>query len=251
MKVITHKRLLGLERIAYLTPMAENCKIESCTSGITSATSLPLSKSCSRSGAGHTGTYASTAVSDFDHGQAIIRHLVRERLVNLFSDPVNLVRRSLMETGGLIKLAGFLGRSWTNDTLLSHMVTFLNDKNDPGLRAAFFQQIGPLACLAGSQCVAVLRPLLEQGLLDPSECVLEACLHALTHLLYRRLLGPVYSLSFLNQCLCLTSHPTMRIRQAAVAFIALTTRQALGPLLGSGDCGKWFLVKYSHLCKQL
>ncbi len=53
---------------------------------------------------------------------------LRERLVTLFSDGNNFVRRSLMEVPVLARLATFFGPSRSNDTILSHMVTFLNDK---------------------------------------------------------------------------------------------------------------------------
>lgn len=163
---------------------------------------------------------------DTDNYLTILRAHVQDRLVNLFSDPDPQVRLCLMNTTRLFQLASFFGRSRTNGTLLSHMITFLNFQSEPELRAAFYRQISPLATLIGAQSVTVLRSLLEQGLIDPDEIVIEACLQSLTHLLRRRLLSAPIAVSFLNKSVALTAHPTIRIRQSAVAFITAFARLA-------------------------
>lgn len=59
------------------------------------------------------------------------RALIRDRLVTLFSDDTttNCVRRTLLQTAtDLATLATFLGPSQGKDVILSHVVTFLNDK---------------------------------------------------------------------------------------------------------------------------
>ncbi|KAL7064668.1 hypothetical protein AAHC03_04617 [Spirometra sp. Aus1] len=167
--------------------------------------------------------------SDSDSVLKTSRGHIRERLVTLFSDSDNFVRRSLMETQSLAKLATFFGRSHSNDTILSHMVTFLNDKDDQNLRSAFFRQVGPLAGLFGAQSVGVLRSLLEQGLSDPDDTVLEACLRTLCHLLRRRLLNGPLSVAFLQRVLSLTAHPAQAIRQACVAYITAFARSVTRP----------------------
>ncbi|CAH8499372.1 unnamed protein product [Schistosoma turkestanicum] len=158
---------------------------------------------------------------------SILRLHVQERLVALFSDPNPHVRLALMNTNGLSCLASFFGRSGTNGTLLSHMITFLNDKCKPELRAAFFRQVSPLASLTGAQFVTILRSLLEQGLIDPDDMVIEECLHCLTNLLRRKLLSAPIAVSFLTQSLALTAHPCLRIRQGSVAYITSFARLAV------------------------
>uniref|UniRef100_A0A5K3F786 non-specific serine/threonine protein kinase n=1 Tax=Mesocestoides corti TaxID=53468 RepID=A0A5K3F786_MESCO len=149
---------------------------------------------------------------------------LKDRLVTLFSDTDNCVRRALMEINVLAKLATFFGPSQSNDIILSHMITFLNDKNDPNLRSAFFNQIGPLTGIFGAQSVTVLRPLLEQGLSDPNETVLDACLRALGHLQRRGLLSGPASIAFLRRALALTAHPSAHIRQACIAYVTAFAR---------------------------
>lgn len=49
-----------------------------------------------------------------------------------------------------------------NDVLLSHMITFLNDKVDKQLRGSFFDCIGGVAGYIGVHCSPILTPLLQQ-----------------------------------------------------------------------------------------
>lgn len=66
--------------------------------------------------------------------------MVQQKVVTLLSDPENIVKQTLMENG-ITRLCVFFGRQKANDVLLSHMITFLNDKNDWHLRGAFFDSI--------------------------------------------------------------------------------------------------------------
>ncbi|VDP94129.1 unnamed protein product [Echinostoma caproni] len=101
------------------------------------------------------------------------------------------------------------------------------DVEDPGIRASFYRQISPLVSLVGAQSVSVIHPLLEQGLIDPDETVIEACMQALTHLLRQSLLSAPIAVSFLSRALALTAHPTVRLRQSAVAYITCFARRAV------------------------
>lgn len=49
-----------------------------------------------------------------------------------------------------------------NDVLLSHMITFLNDKEDKELRGSFFDCIVGVAAYIGWHCSVILTPLLLQ-----------------------------------------------------------------------------------------
>lgn len=69
-----------------------------------------------------------------------LHEMVQQKVVTLLSDSENIVKQSLMENG-ITRLCVFFGRQKANDVLLSHMITFLNDKNDWHLRGAFFDSI--------------------------------------------------------------------------------------------------------------
>ncbi|VDK37365.1 unnamed protein product [Taenia asiatica] len=166
-------------------------------------------------------------------GKLRVQAFLRERLVTLFSDDsvANLVRRSLIQTAtGLAALATFLGHTKSSDAILSHMVTLLNDKKDANLRAAFFNQVASLVSCFGPQSVTVLRPLLEQGLADPHETALVACLRALGHLERRRAIGAPVTVVFLQRVLALTPHPAAHIRQACIAYVTAFARVGLKAL---------------------
>ena len=87
--------------------------------------------------------------------------MIQSKVVNLLSDPENIVKQTLLEKG-ITRLCVFFGRQKANDVLLSHMITFLNDKQDWHLRAAFFDSIVGVASYVGWQSLAMLKPLLQQ-----------------------------------------------------------------------------------------
>lgn len=49
-----------------------------------------------------------------------------------------------------------------NDVLLSHMITFLNDKEDKHLRGSFFDCIVGVAAYVGCHASPIIFPLLQQ-----------------------------------------------------------------------------------------
>ena len=81
--------------------------------------------------------------------------------MTLLSDPENIVKQTLLENG-ITQLCVFFGRQKANDVLLSHMITFLNDKQDWQLREAFSDSIVGVAAYVGWHSLVMLRPLLEQ-----------------------------------------------------------------------------------------
>uniref|UniRef100_A0A8C6GYU5 non-specific serine/threonine protein kinase n=1 Tax=Mus spicilegus TaxID=10103 RepID=A0A8C6GYU5_MUSSI len=83
---------------------------------------------------------------DYDTELQALHEMVQQKVVTLLSDPENIVKQTLMESG-ITRLCVFFGRQKANDVLLSHMITFLNDKNDWHLRGAFFDSIvAPFLC---------------------------------------------------------------------------------------------------------
>jgi phosphoinositide-3-kinase regulatory subunit 4 len=85
-----------------------------------------------------------------------LHEMVQQKVVTLLSDPENIVKQTLMETG-ITRLCVFFGRQKANDVLLSHMITFLNDKNDWHLRAAFFHSIVGKLCLRFCKTNGVMK----------------------------------------------------------------------------------------------
>ncbi|KAG7283002.1 hypothetical protein CRUP_028519 [Coryphaenoides rupestris] len=94
-------------------------------------------------GGGASGEEAEEALhpsDNYDSELQALHEMVQQKVVTLLSDSENIVKQSLMENG-ITRLCVFFGRQKANDVLLSHMITFLNDKNDWHLRGGFFDSI--------------------------------------------------------------------------------------------------------------
>src|SRR6266699_2891108 len=87
---------------------------------------------------------------------------IQEHLSALLMDPSSIVKRAVLHD--ISSLCIFLGRQKTNDVLLSHMITYLNDR-DWLLRYAFFESIVDVAACAGGRSLEeYILPLMIQAL---------------------------------------------------------------------------------------
>ena len=105
----------------------------------------------------------------------------------LLTDSESSVRRVLLECS-VARLCVFFGRQKASDVIFSHVITFLNDKNDRHLRGAFFDCLVAVASYIGWHCAPICKPLLQQG--EPS-C--HPRRHSSTHHLCRR--GGVFAVA--------------------------------------------------------
>lgn len=87
--------------------------------------------------------------------------LIQSKVTALLTNSENIVKRTLLEKG-LTRLCVFFGRQKANDVLLSHIITFLNDKTDWQLRGAFFDTIVGVAAYIGFRSMSILAPLFQQ-----------------------------------------------------------------------------------------
>lgn len=88
--------------------------------------------------------------------------MVQEQLVGLLFDPSSVVKRATLLH--ISNLCVFFGRQITNDVLLSHMITYLNDR-DWMLRWAFFNSIvGVAVHLSPKSVEEFIFPLMIQAL---------------------------------------------------------------------------------------
>ncbi|XP_031568622.1 phosphoinositide 3-kinase regulatory subunit 4-like [Actinia tenebrosa] len=159
----------------------------------------------------------------YDTELQALHEIIQRKVVTLLSDPENIVKRTLLENG-ITRLCVFFGRQKANDVLLSHMITFLNDKYDWQLRGAFFDSIVGIAAYVGWQSIAMLRPLLEQGLSDTEEFVVCKALNALTCIAELGLLRKPTLLELVSEIVPFLCHPNMWVRYGAVGFVAAVAR---------------------------
>ena len=117
----------------------------------------------------------------YDAELTALHDLISHAVSVLLADNINSVKQALMEHS-VTKLAVFFGKQKANDVILSHMITFLNDKEDSQLRLAFYDNIVGVAAFVGWQCSPILLPLLQQGLSDPEEFVIARCINTMASL---------------------------------------------------------------------
>ncbi|XP_057691095.1 phosphoinositide 3-kinase regulatory subunit 4 [Corythoichthys intestinalis] len=160
---------------------------------------------------------------NYDSELQALHEMVQQKVVTLLSDSENVVKQSLMENG-ITRLCVFFGRQKANDVLLSHMITFLNDKNDWHLRGAFFDSIVGVAAYVGWQSSAILKPLLQQGLSDTEEFVIYKALNALTCMCQLGLLQKPHIYEFVGDIAPFLCHPNLWIRYGAVGFITVVAQ---------------------------
>ncbi|XP_052002420.1 phosphoinositide 3-kinase regulatory subunit 4-like isoform X2 [Xyrauchen texanus] len=160
---------------------------------------------------------------NYDSELQALHEMVQQKVVTLLSDPDNIVKQTLMENG-ITRLCVFFGRQKANDVLLSHMITFLNDKNDWHLRGAFFDSIVGVAAYVGWQSSSILKPLLQQGLSDAEEFVIYKALNALTCMCQLGLLQKPHIYEFVSDIAPFLCHPNLWIRYGAVGFITVVAQ---------------------------
>lgn len=98
----------------------------------------------------------------YDTGLQDLQNSIQDHLSALLMDPSSVVKRAVLHN--ISSLCIFLGRQKTNDVLLSHMITYLNDR-DWLLRHAFFESIVDVAACAGGRSLEeYILPLMIQAL---------------------------------------------------------------------------------------
>ncbi|VDH98516.1 phosphoinositide-3-kinase, regulatory subunit 4 [Mytilus galloprovincialis] len=168
-------------------------------------------------------TDSTTFQASYDMELLSLQETIQQKVVTLLSDPDNMVKQALMENG-ITRLCVFFGRQKANDVLLSHMITFLNDKTDWKLRGSFFDNIVGVAAYVGWQSSPVLKPLLEQGLNDTEEFVVYRTLRTLQSLTELGLLPKTMLHEFLQDVVPFLAHSGIWIRQGAVGFISAVAK---------------------------
>ncbi|KAF7319485.1 hypothetical protein HMN09_00287300 [Mycena chlorophos] len=153
----------------------------------------------------------------YDASMLDLQNNIQEHLSALLMDSSSVVKRAVLHD--ISSMCVFLGRQKTNDVLLSHMITYLNDR-DWLLRYAFFESIVDVAACAGGRSLDdYILPLMIQALSDVEETVVAKVLSALTSLCELGLFQKMRIWELMTNTLGFLYHPNMWIRQGAAAFI--------------------------------
>lgn len=140
----------------------------------------------------------------------------------LLTDPDTVVRRAFL--GSIASLCIFFGSAKTNDVILSHLNTYLNDR-DWRLKCAFFDSIIGVAIYVGANNLEeFMLPLMILALTDTEESVVRSVIRSLAVI---STLG-LFSKSALWHLADLIGrfliHPNRWIRETAAHFLASSTK---------------------------
>jgi phosphoinositide-3-kinase regulatory subunit 4 len=159
--------------------------------------------------------------SVFDNAGRQLLTVLESHSKQLVEDADSFVRRALLAS--VPELCMFF-RDDSNDILLTHINTYLNDR-DWALRCAFFDTIVAIAVVIGSASLEeFMLPLVIQALTDTEEHVIQAALHSLAQLASIGLLSKptLYELADLISRFMV--HPNSWIRESATDFISSSTK---------------------------
>jgi len=162
----------------------------------------------------------------FDEARRELILLVERQTKTLVEDPDPHVRRAFLSSAA--ELCVFFGAADANDIIVTHLNTYLNDR-DWMLKCAFFETIVGIAVFLGSVTLeAFMLPLMVQALTDPEEHVVQAALHSLAELARLGMFSQPMLLELTELVIRFTMHPNIWIREAATRFLA-SGAQCLSP----------------------
>ncbi|WVW81748.1 hypothetical protein I302_103744 [Kwoniella bestiolae CBS 10118] len=159
---------------------------------------------------------------DYDSMLQEIQSVVEEQATTLLVDTVSPVKRSILAS--ISDLCLFFGRQKSNETVLSHIMTYLNDR-DWQLRLAFFDGIVGVGAFIGVRAIEeYVLPLMLQALADPEEAVVARVIGSLTSLTSLGLLARMKLWDVFAAVRGFLCHPNIWIRQGTAGFIAAAAR---------------------------
>lgn len=140
----------------------------------------------------------------------------------LLTDNDPSVRRAFL--GSVSSLCVFFGSIKANDVILSHLNTYLNDK-DWILKCAFFQTIvGVATFVGGTSLEEFILPLMIQALTDSEEFVVEKVLSSFASMAELGLFQRSRTWEMVDIVARFMIHPNIWIREAAAHFVSSSAR---------------------------
>ncbi|KAL7746650.1 Serine/threonine-protein kinase [Sorochytrium milnesiophthora] len=156
---------------------------------------------------------------------ADLQEAFQEHVTMLLTDADSSVKRCLLSV--ITRLCIFFGKQKANDFLLSHMITYLNDR-DASLRSAFFDAMASAGAVIGDRSLAdYILPLMTQSLsgMELDETVIERILNSLSVLGELGLLGKLKMREIVAVAMPYVYHPNLSLRYAVVAMLVSFAKQ--------------------------
>ncbi|KAL4872879.1 hypothetical protein BDV12DRAFT_127448 [Aspergillus spectabilis] len=140
----------------------------------------------------------------------------------LLTDTDSFVRRAFL--GSVSDLCVFFGNLKTDEVILSHLNTYLNDRNWI-LKCAFFEAVVGVAAYVGSTSLEqYILPLMVQSMTDPEEFVVERVIRSLAAMADLGLFQRSTIWDLLHATVRFLVHPNAWIREVSVSFVVNSTR---------------------------
>jgi len=157
----------------------------------------------------------------FDNSRAELIEIFASHTKALITDGDSSVRRAFL--GSVPELCMFFGTADSNDIILSHLNTYLNDRNWM-LKCAFFETIvGVATFLGGTSLEEFILPLMVQALTDPEEFAVKSVLYSLASMAQLGLFQRTKIWELVDVVGRFTMHPNIWIREAAAMFLSSAT----------------------------
>ncbi|KAJ5718517.1 hypothetical protein N7488_004163 [Penicillium malachiteum] len=140
----------------------------------------------------------------------------------LLTDTNASVRRAFL--GSVSRLCVFFGNLRANEVILSHLNTYLNDR-DWILKCAFFEAVVGVAAYVGSTSLEqYILPLMIPSLTEPEEFVVERVIRCLAAMADFGLFQRSTTWDLLHITIGFLAHPNVWIREATVDFVVKSSK---------------------------
>ncbi|KIW63919.1 hypothetical protein PV04_08883 [Phialophora macrospora] len=142
--------------------------------------------------------------------------------VALITDPEPSVRRAFL--GSISRLCVFFGSQQSSDVILTHLNTYLNDK-DWILRCSFFEALVGIASYVGATSLEkFILPVMVGSLTDPESFVVEKVFRSLARMAALGLLQKSTTWELVSIATRFSIHPSIWVRESAIQFIGLSAK---------------------------
>ena len=153
----------------------------------------------------------------------LIKHF-EEATVTLITDEDTSVKRALL--GSVSRLCVFFGSPKSSDIILTHLNTYLNEK-DWMLKCSFFDALVGVASYVGTSSLEkFILPIMVGSLTDPEGFVVEKVFRSLARMADLGLMQRSTTWELVGMAARFTIHPSFWIRESAVQFIVVSARYA-------------------------
>ncbi|EXJ91920.1 VPS15 protein kinase [Capronia epimyces CBS 606.96] len=158
----------------------------------------------------------------YDVARAELTPHFEDSTIALITDPEPSVRRALL--GSVSRLCVFFGSSKASDVILTHLNTYLNDK-DWILRCSFFEALVGIASYVGTASLEkFILPIMVGSLTDTESFVVEKVFRSLARMAALGLLQKSTTWELDGIAVRFLAHPSIWVRESAVQFIVLSAK---------------------------